>query len=99
MTDNPLIRIRVNKIESRITFKTKTEYLKPLTLETMDLLGNKKMITKDENGENVLHFENTEVKISHSNIANNNYSIVLTTFDPKKSFDQLLNISPKNAIF
>ena len=54
----------------------------------MDLLGNKKMITKDENGENVLHFENTEVKISHSNIANNNYSIVLTTFVPKKSFDQ-----------
>ena len=38
--DNPSIRIYVNKIENRITFKIKTGYyLKLLTPETMKLLG------------------------------------------------------------
>ena len=37
--DNPLIRIYVNKIENRITFKIKTGYyLEILTPETMNLL-------------------------------------------------------------
>ena len=36
--DNPSIRIYVNEIENRITFKTKTEYyLELLTHETMKL--------------------------------------------------------------
>ena len=44
MTDNPPIRIYVNKIEHRITFRIKTGYY----LETL-LLGNTKSnITKDE---------------------------------------------------
>ena len=39
--DNPSIRIYVNKIESRITFKIKTGYyLKVLTPETMKLLAS-----------------------------------------------------------
>ena len=39
--DNPSIRIYVNKIESRITFKIKNGYcLQLLTPETMKLLGN-----------------------------------------------------------
>ena len=39
-TDNPSIRIYVNKIGNRITFKIKTgHYLKLLTLETMKLLN------------------------------------------------------------
>ena len=48
MTENPPIRIYVNKIEIRITFKTKAAYiLEILTPETMKLLGsNKNMITK-----------------------------------------------------
>ena len=52
VTDNPSIRICVNKIENRITFKIKTEYyLELLTPETMKLLGStKSKITKDENG-------------------------------------------------
>ena len=52
VTDNPSIRIYVNKIENRITFKIKTEYyLELLTPETMKLLGStKSKITKDENG-------------------------------------------------
>ena len=54
-TDNPPIRIYVNKIENRIIFKIKTGfYLELLTSETMKFLGNtKNKITKDENGENV----------------------------------------------
>ena len=39
--DNPSIRIYVNKIENRITFKIKTGYyLELLTPETMKLLGS-----------------------------------------------------------
>ena len=61
--DNPSIRIYVNKIENRITFKIKTGYyLELLTPETMKLLGStENKITKDKNGENVPHLEITEV--------------------------------------
>ena len=39
--DNPSIRIYVNKIENRITFKIKNGYnLELLTPETMKLLGS-----------------------------------------------------------
>ena len=39
MSDNPSIRIHVNKIENKITFKTKTGfYVELLTPETMKLL-------------------------------------------------------------
>ena len=57
MTDNPRIRIYVNKIETRFTSKIKTGYyLKLLTPETMKLLGGTKdKITKDKNGKNVTH--------------------------------------------
>ena len=55
--DNPSIRIYVNKIENRITFEIKNGYyLDLLTPETMKLLGStESKITKDKNGENVLH--------------------------------------------
>ena len=55
--DNPSIRIYVNKIENRITFKIKTGYyLELLTPETMKLLGStENKITKDKNGESVPH--------------------------------------------
>ena len=56
----------------------------------MKLLGStKKKIHKDENGENVLHLEITEVVFVHFNIVNNDYkqdSRVLYTFVPNKSF-------------
>ena len=69
------MRIYVNKIQNRITFKIKTEcYLELLTPETMKLFGsNTSKITKDETGENTLHLEITEVILVHSNIINNNY--------------------------
>ena len=69
------MRIYINKIENRITFKIKTGfYLELLTLETMKVLGStKNKITKDENGENVSHLEITEVVLLPCNIVNNDY--------------------------
>ena len=54
--DNPSIKIYVNKIENRVTFKIKKGYYPELlTPETMKLLGStESKITKDKNGENVL---------------------------------------------
>ena len=103
-TDNPSIRIYVNKIKNRITFKIKTGYcLELLFPETMKLFGStKSKITKDKNGENVPYLEITEIVLIHCNIVNNDYqqdSRVLYTFVPNKSFGQLLDISPKNFIF
>ena len=91
------MRIYINKIENRITFKIKTGYyLDLLTPETMKLLGsNESTINKDKNGENVPHLEITEVVLVHFNIVNNDYqqdSRVLYIFDPNKAFGQLLEI-------
>ena len=49
VTDHPSIRIYVNKIENRFTFKIKIEYsLELLRPETIKLLGStKSKITKD----------------------------------------------------
>ena len=104
VTDNPSIRIYVNKIENKITFNIKTGYyLQPLMPGTMKPLGStKNRITKNENGENVHHLEITEVILVHCNIVNNGYqqnSRVLYKFVPNKSFGQLLDILPKNFTF
>ena len=93
--DNPSIRIYVNKIENRITFKIKTEYyLELLTPDTIKLLGSTgNKITKDKNGENVPHLEITEVVLVHCNIVDNDYqqdSRVLFTFISSKPFGSLL---------
>ena len=73
--DNPPIRIYVNKIENRITFKIKSGYyLVLLTPETMKLLGSTKCkITEDKNGENVPHLEVIELVLVHCNLVNNDY--------------------------
>ena len=102
--DDPSIKIYVNEIEKRITFKLKTTYyLALLTTETIKLFGsNKSNITKDKNSENVPNLEITEVVLVHCNIVNSNYqqdSRVLYTFIPNKWFGQLLDIYPKNFIF
>ena len=70
--DNPSIRIYVNKIENRITFKIKNGYhLELLTPETIKLLGStNSKITKDKNGENVPHLEIVEVVLVHCNLLN-----------------------------
>ena len=73
--DNPAIRIYVNRIEKRITFKIKSGYyLELLTPETMKLLGSSESkITKDENGENVPLLEVLELVLVHCNLVNNDY--------------------------
>ena len=71
--DNPSIRMYVNRIENRITFKIKSGYyLELLTPETMKLLGStESKITKDKNGENVPHLEVVELVLVHCNLVNN----------------------------
>ena len=73
--DNPSIRIYVNKIEKRITFKIKNGYyLELLTPETMKSLGSTvSKINKDKNGENVPHLEIVEVVLVYCNLVNNDY--------------------------
>ena len=102
--DNPSIKIYVNKIENRITFKIKTRYyLGLLTPETMKLLGStESKITKDKNRKNVLHLEIVQLVLVHCNLVNNDYqqdSRILYTFVPDKPFGSLLEISPTNHIF
>ena len=104
IVDNPSIKIYVNKIENRVTFKIKNGYdLERLTTETMKLLGSTdSKITKDINGENVPHLEIVELVLIHCNFVNNNYqqnSRILYTFIPNKPFGSLLEISPPNHIF
>ena len=102
--DNPSIKIYVNKIENRVTFKIKNGYyLELLTPETMKLLGStESKITKDKNGENVPHLEIVELVLIHCKIVNNNYqqnSRILYAFVLNKPFGSLLEISPPNHIF
>ena len=102
--DNPSIKIYINKIENRVTFKIKNGYyLELLTPRTMKLLGSmESKITKDKNGENVPHLEAVELVLVHCNIINNNYqqdSRILYTFVPNKPFGSLLEVSPPNHLF
>ena len=102
--DNPSIRLYVNKIQNRITFKIKNGYyLELLTPETIKLLGSSESkITKDKSGENVPHLEIAELVLVHCNLVNNDYqqeSRILYTFVPNKTFGSLLEISPRNHVF
>ena len=102
--DNPSIRIYVNKIENRITFKIKSGYyLELLTPETMKLLGSTvSKINEDKNGENVPHLEVVELVLVHCNVVNNDYHQdlrILYAFVPNKAFGSLLEISPSNHVF
>ena len=69
----------------------------------MKLLGsNKNKKTKDENDQNVPHWEITEVVLVLCSIVNNDYQLdsrVLYTFVSNKSFGQLLDILNKFYIF
>ena len=102
--DNPSIRIYVNKIEKRITFKIKNRYyLEFLTPGTMKLLeSTESKITKDKNGENVSHLEIVALVLVYCNLVNNDYQQdlrILYTFIPNKPFGSLLEISLTNHIF
>ena len=102
--DNPSIRMYMNRIENRITFKIKSGYyLDLLTAETMKLLeSTESKIAKDKNGENVPHLEVVELVLVHCDLVNNDYqqdSRILFTFVSNKTFGNLLEISPTNHVF
>ena len=102
--DNRSVRMYINRIENRITFKIKNGYyLELLTPETMKLLGStERKITKDKNGETVPHLEVVELVLVHCNLVNNDYqqdSRILFTFVPSKTFGSLLEISLTNHVF
>ena len=104
VTDNPSLKIYVNKMENRITLHIKTGYyLEFLPLETMKLFGSyKSKITKDESSKNMHHLEIIEVVSVHCNIVNNDYqqdSKVLHTLLANISFGQLLDILTPFYIF
>ena len=64
--------------------------------------STKNKIAKEKNGKNIRNLEITDVVLVHYNVASNDYeqySRVLYKFGPNKSFDQLLDISPKKFIF
>ena len=93
--DNPPIRIYVNRIENRITFKINSGYyLELLTPETIKLLGSaESKIIKNKNGENVPHLEVVELVLVHCNLVNNEYQ------QDSRTFCSLLEISPTNHVF
>ena len=76
-------------------------YFELLTPKTMKLLGNtKRKVTNNENYKNMPQLEITELKLVHCRFnIRVQYSRVLYTFVPNKSFGQLLDISPENFIF
>ena len=72
--DNSSVKIYVNKIENRITFKIKTRYYLELLTPEARLFGStENEMAKNENGENVTHLEITEVVLVHCNIVTNGY--------------------------
>ena len=100
--DNPPIRMYVNNIDNKTTFKIKARYyFELLTPKNTKLLKSK--INRGKNGENMPLLEVTEVKLVHCNIVNNDYehnSRALYTFVSNISFGQLSNTSTKqNYIF
>ena len=64
--------------------------------------NTKSKITKIKNSLDVSHLEVNEVVLVHCNCVNNDYqhdSRILYSFNPNKSFGQLLDILPKKNIF
>ena len=93
--DKPSVKIYVNKMENRITFKNGYS-LKLLTIKLLGSTENK--IIKYKNSENLPHLEITEVVLVHCNIVNNDYqqdARVFYTSVPNKN----RNFSHKSYLF
>ena len=69
------MKIYINKIENKVTFKVKKEYYHELlTPGRMKLLGSTKSNkAKDKNSEKNFYLEITEVVLIHCNVVNNSY--------------------------
>ena len=91
-TENPLIKISINKIENRSTFAIQLEYFLELLMpETMKLFkSTENNIKKDKNGGNVPHLEFKEVILACCNTVNNDHqdSKFMFTFVSNKSYGQ-----------
>ena len=93
--DKPSVKIYVNKMENRITFKNGYS-LKLLTIKLLGSTENK--IIKYKNSENLPHLEITEVVLVHCNIVNNDFqqdARVFYTSVPNKN----RNFSHKSYLF
>ena len=84
-------------MENIITFKIKSGYYhKRLTPELMKLLGStKNKITKDKNGENVLHLEVTLVILVPGNLVKNSYQVSYINLFQINPFVKIL-VDPNN---
>ena len=75
LTSNTPMRIYINKLGNRTTFKIKLGYYLELwTLKTVKLLGSaENKITKGKNVESAPHLETNEVALVDWNIVRNDY--------------------------
>ena len=92
ITDDPPVKIYLNKIKNRIAFKIKTGYkLKLLSEETMKLLGS----SKEDKDEILPKLEAVDIVLMHFNTYQQ-ASKVLFTLDQKNKFGQLITIDPQS---
>ena len=96
-SDNPPVRIYINRIYNRLVLKIKDGYKPELqTPETMKFFGRTKKLTgKTKNGENVPSLEVVEVVLVQYNFVYNQYqqkSVMFYFFMPNKSYGCLLSI-------
>ena len=96
ITDDPPVKVYLNKIKNRIAIKIKTGYkLKLLSEETMKLLGS----SKKDKDEILPKLEAVDIVLIHFNLVHNTYqqaSKVLFTLDQKNKFVQLITIDPQS---
>ena len=98
LTKNLSVLIYVNRIKSRIVFRTKTDCkIELLSSETMKLLeSTTEDVDQDKDGEDVPKLQSFEVILVYCNLLNNNYqqaSKLLFTFVSNKQFGQLIDIA------
>ena len=92
------VLIYPNEVKNRIVFKIKAGCkLELLTKETQKLLGDRPMINKDKNSNNVPQLDQVESILLHCNLVRNQYlqsSKLLYEFVPDKKFGQLISVKP-----
>ena len=96
------MKIYLNGVENRISFKIKTEYkLELLTDKTQILLGDGPIIDKDKVSKNVPQLDQAEYVLLHCNVVENDYLQkfkLLYEFVPDKTFGQLISVKPPGFI-
>ena len=88
----------MNKIKNLVLFKIKTDYNQNYCQKKQIKCqkGQKKVITKDKNGENVSRLETVDVILMYCNVVNSSFqqaTEVLFTFVPHRQFVQAITIA------